>query len=72
MWDIGGQREIRPYWRNYYEEISAIIYVIDSTDTNRMEEVKTNLDELMNEDLLRNVTLLVFANKQDMEMAADA
>lgn len=49
MWDIGGQREIRPYWRNYYDEISAIIYVVDSTDVNRMEEVKENLNELMGE-----------------------
>ena len=22
VWDIGGQRKIRPYWRNYFEVIS--------------------------------------------------
>ena len=72
MWDIGGQREIRPYWQNYYEDISAIIYVIDSSDENRMDEVKQNLVELLAEEKLRNVTLLVFANKQDHELACDA
>lgn len=29
VWDIGGQKAIRAYWRNYYEQTDAIIYVID-------------------------------------------
>ena len=37
-----------------------------------MQEVKDNLIELLSEDLLKNVPLLVFANKQDLEMALDA
>ena len=38
VWDIGGQRRIRPYWRNYFENTDILIYVIDSTDRKRMEE----------------------------------
>ncbi len=72
MWDIGGQREIRPYWRNYYENTDALIYVVDSADEMRVAEVKENLLELMAEDLLKGVPLLVFANKQDLEMALEA
>lgn len=49
MWDIGGQREIRPYWRNYYENTDALVYVIDSSDEERVEEIKTNLQELLGE-----------------------
>lgn len=30
VWDIGGQKSIRPYWRNYYDQTDALIYVIDS------------------------------------------
>ena len=46
--------------------------MIDSSDENRMDEVKQNLVELLAEEKLRNVTLLVFANKQDHELACDA
>ena len=72
MWDIGGQREIRPYWRNYYEQTDALIYVVDSADENRVMEVKENLTELLGEELLNGVPLLVFANKQDLDLALDA
>ena len=72
MWDIGGQREIRPYWRNYYEQTDALVYVVDSADEMRVEEVKGNLQELLAEELLAGVPLLVFANKQDLEMALEA
>ena len=37
-----------------------------------MDEVKQNLVELLAEEKLKNVTLLVFANKQDHELACDA
>ena len=72
VWDIGGQREIRPYWRNYYDQTDALVYVVDSADEMRVQEVKDNLNELMAEELLRGVPLLVFANKQDLEMALEA
>ncbi|XP_076317142.1 ADP-ribosylation factor-like protein 3 isoform X2 [Tachypleus tridentatus] len=38
VWDIGGQRKIRPYWRNYFENTDVLIYVIDSADRKRFEE----------------------------------
>ena len=72
VWDIGGQREIRPYWRNYYDSTDALVYVVDSADEMRVQEVKDNLMELMTEELLAGVPLLVFANKQDLEMALEA
>ena len=72
VWDIGGQREIRPYWRNYYDQTDALVYVVDSADEMRVQEVKDNLQELLGEELLAGVPLLVFANKQDLEMALDA
>ena len=72
MWDIGGQREIRQYWRNYYDQTDALVYVVDSADEMRVQEVKDNLTELLGEELLAGVPLLVFANKQDLEMALEA
>lgn len=66
VWDIGGQKSIRPYWRNYFDRTDALIYVIDSSDQKRMDETGVELDQLLNEEKLDGVPLLVFANKQDL------
>lgn len=70
VWDIGGQKTIRPYWRNYFENTDVLIYVVDSADKARFEEASTNLSELLDEEKLAGVPVLVFANKQDMIQAA--
>ncbi|XP_016305117.1 ADP-ribosylation factor-like protein 3 [Sinocyclocheilus anshuiensis] len=72
VWDIGGQRKIRPYWRNYFENTDLLIYVIDSSDRKRFDETAQELAELLDEEKLNMVPLLIFANKQDMMMAATA
>jgi len=72
VWDIGGQREIRPYWKNYYENTDGIVYVVDSADDMRLKECADELVALMAEELLQKVPVLVYANKQDLETACDA
>lgn len=70
VWDLGGQTGIRPYWRCYFSQTDAIIYVVDSTDRDRMGVAKHELFALLDEDELRKSILLVYANKQDMPNAA--
>ncbi|KTW31428.1 hypothetical protein T552_00072 [Pneumocystis carinii B80] len=65
VWDLGGQTSIRPYWRCYYTCTQAIIYVIDSTDIQRLSATTKELNAILNEKELSNIDLLVFANKQD-------
>ncbi|XP_039635355.1 ADP-ribosylation factor-like protein 3 isoform X1 [Perca fluviatilis] len=72
VWDIGGQRKIRPYWRNYFEDTDVLIYVIDSSDRKRFEETSLELAELLEEEKLAAVPLLIFANKQDLVTASPA
>lgn len=72
MWDIGGQRKIRPYWRNYFEDTDVLIYVIDSADKKRFEETSVELNELLSEEKLATVPLLIYANKQDLINAVSA
>jgi len=43
VWDLGGQSKIRLLWRHYYTNVHAIIFVVDSTDKERIGE---NRDEL--------------------------
>jgi len=72
VWDIGGQKHIRPYWKNYYAGTDAMIYVIDAADKRRVDEAAEELDSLASEDELKNVPILVLANKQDLLGAMDA
>ena len=63
MWDIGGQKAIRPYWKNYYENTDGLVYVVDSSDEVRLKECSEELQNLLSEENLLKVPLLVFANK---------
>lgn len=73
VWDVGGQREIRPYWRNYFDNTDALIYVIDSADGERLEEANVELAKLLTEEeKLAGVPIMVFANKQDLLSAIPA
>eukprot|EP01134_Creolimax_fragrantissima_P006656 CFRG6656T1 len=67
VWDLGGQTSIRPYWRCYYANTDAIIYVVDSADRDRMSISKQELLSMLEEEELKTSTLLVFANKQDID-----
>jgi ADP-ribosylation factor-like protein 3 len=49
VWDVGGQKSIRSYWRNYFADTDALVYVIDSSDRRRMEETGVELQYLLEE-----------------------
>ncbi|KAH7105268.1 GTP-binding protein [Auriculariales sp. MPI-PUGE-AT-0066] len=66
VWDVGGQRTLRPYWRNYFEQTDAIVWVVDSSDRLRLDDCRTELHSLLQEDRLAGASLLVFVNKQDI------
>lgn len=66
VWDIGGQSSLRPYWRNYFETTDAVIWVVDSSDRERIHDCRSELDGLLQEERLAGASLLVFANKQDI------
>jgi ADP-ribosylation factor-like protein 1 len=70
VWDLGGQDSIRPYWRCYYtKSTAALIFVVDSADTDRLGTVKREVEMLLAEEELSGAAILVFANKQDMKGA---
>ncbi|KZT13174.1 ARF/SAR superfamily [Laetiporus sulphureus 93-53] len=67
IWDVGGQRTLRPYWRNYFEQTDALVWVVDSSDRMRMQDCREELHSLLLEDRLAGASLLIFANKQDLQ-----
>ncbi|KAJ9659912.1 Arf GTPase arl1 [Coniosporium apollinis] len=72
VWDLGGQTSIRPYWRCYYANTAAVVFVIDSTDVERLGTAAEELAAMLGEEELRDAALLVFANKQDQPGAKGA
>lgn len=51
LWDVGGQKSIRTYWRNYFEQTDGIIWVVDSVDRWRLEECKHQLRDLLSQEV---------------------
>jgi len=72
MWDVGGQHRIRPLWRHYFQNTDAMIFVVDASDRERIEEAREELYRCLEDDLLKNAPLLVFANKIDMPKSMQA
>ena len=46
MWDVGGQDKLRPLWRSYTRCTDGIIFVVDSTKEERLEEAKLELQKI--------------------------
>jgi ADP-ribosylation factor-like protein 1 len=63
VWDLGGQTGLRPYWRCYYQDTNAVIYVVDSADRERVEIAKQELELMLQEEELKGAPVLVLANK---------
>lgn len=72
VWDVGGQKTIRAYWRNYFERTDAVIWVVDSADRARLEMCREELGTLLQQEKLAGASLLILANKQDVKGALDA
>ena len=38
VWDVGGQKSIRTFWKNYFERTEGLIWVVDCADRSRLGE----------------------------------
>ncbi|CAK9300289.1 unnamed protein product [Gordionus sp. m RMFG-2023] len=66
VWDVGGQDKIRPLWRHYYTGTQGLIFVIDSSDRDRIDEARQELHRIINDREMKEAIVLVYANKQDL------
>ncbi|XP_075053141.1 ADP-ribosylation factor-like protein 13B [Mixophyes fleayi] len=69
IFDLGGGKQIRGIWKNYYAESYGVVFVIDSSDVERMEETKETVAEVLRHPRIAGKPVLVLANKQDREGA---
>ena len=58
VWDVGGQKTLRAYWRNYYEATDGLVWVVDAADTPRLRDVAAELHALLAEEKARSQRLL--------------
>ncbi|KFG86241.1 ADP-ribosylation factor family protein [Metarhizium anisopliae] len=71
IWDVGGQKTLRSYWRNYFEKTDALIWVVDATDRLRIDDCRDELHGLLLQERLSGASLLILANKTDVEGCMD-
>ena len=70
VWDVGGQDKIRVLWKHYFCGSDGLIFVVDANDRTRFAEAKNELSWIMESDEMAGVPVVVFANKQDLPLAA--
>ncbi|NWR31172.1 ARL11 protein, partial [Tachuris rubrigastra] len=66
LWDVGGQDSLRASWPGYLEDISTLIFVIDSTDMARLSEAVVALEEALSHPSMAGIPVLLLANKQEV------
>ena len=69
VWDVGGQDKIRVLWKHYYHNTDGLIFVVDSTERESLEDVAYEIKKMVDEEELRFCPILVWANKQDLNTA---
>ncbi|CAK76459.1 unnamed protein product (macronuclear) [Paramecium tetraurelia] len=63
--DLGGHPIVRKTWKNYFPTVDGIIYLVDSTDQNRLKESRYELEQILNTAELAQVPIVIFGNKID-------
>ncbi|XP_056400537.1 guanine nucleotide-binding protein G(s) subunit alpha-like [Hyla sarda] len=76
MFDVGGQRGERRKWMQCFNDVTAIIFVVDSSSynlviredntTNRLHEALNLFKSTWNHRWLQTISVILFLNKQDL------
>jgi len=67
--DMAGQISKRVLWEQFFPILDGIIFLVDASDSNRLEESKTELHKLLMKNEIANVPILILGNKIDLPSA---
>ncbi|KAL5590895.1 hypothetical protein FOBRF1_014452 [Fusarium oxysporum] len=65
LFDYAGNPHWRPCWRSFMSRLQGVVFVIDSTDREALQEAKVELVGLLKEEMLERQPFSVLVNKQD-------
>ena len=51
VWDVGGQDALRSTWTTYYANAKALVFVVDSTDRDRLDLARDQLHTALADDV---------------------
>ena len=57
--DLGGGKTFREAWRHYYDDAYGFIYVLDSSETDRLGENQDVLKRLLQEEKVKGKPILM-------------
>ncbi|KAJ3323022.1 ADP-ribosylation factor-like protein 13B [Boothiomyces sp. JEL0866] len=63
FYDVGGDAKIRSIWPNYYADVYASIFVVDTSAPHRFEEAKMELHNMAKSPLMAGKPILILGNK---------
>ncbi len=69
VWDIGGQDKIRPLYRHYFDKTDGLLFVVDSSDQERLKEARDELFGIITNESMSTVPVVIIANKSDLPTA---
>lgn len=69
VFTMGGRSGSRALLQRYYNDMSALIFVVDSNDRDSIDQARENLHLMAKADSFREKPILIFANKQDFPNA---
>ncbi len=59
--------KLKGLWELYHDGCRAVVWVVDSTDVERMEQLRAEFDKFIFHEKLRHSIVMVLANKQDLK-----
>ncbi|CDW91630.1 gtp-binding protein sar1 [Stylonychia lemnae] len=63
--DLGGDKISRKKWREYFDIIDGIIFMIDASDAQRIQDAKHEIDLLREVEKLQHIPIAILGNKED-------
>eukprot|EP00754_Rhynchopus_humris_P037252 Rhum_TRINITY_DN19379_c0_g1::Rhum_TRINITY_DN19379_c0_g1_i1::g.169916::m.169916/K07962/ARL13B, ARL2L1; ADP-ribosylation factor-like protein 13B len=69
LYDLGGGKRFRNIWSNYFADVHGVLYVIDASDKDTLEESKAELHKLASDERVSGKPICVISNKHDLPAA---
>lgn len=68
--DIGGHKQVRRVWKEYFPVADAIVFLIDTYERHRFADARTELEAILDMELISDLPILILGNKIDKYNAA--